>query len=101
MILEGRVLIVFVCSLFNILLVVWLNIRLLRRRIKEEWDSNATRLFVFSLGQFGEQQRHRWEKLGYDAEDAKTIVSYQLCCLAETPLGFIVSIAVDHHFFHP
>ena len=98
---DLRALIVFFTPLLGILLVVWMNVRFVRSHIGK-WNSRFTILFVLSLGQFRQKQKEVWRlRAGYDETEANIIIKYQMLCLLEISLGFIISILARHHFLHP
>ena len=98
---DLRALIVFFTPLLAILLVVWMNVRFVRSHIGK-WNSRFTILFVLSLGQFRQKQKEVWRlRAGYDETEANIIIKYQMLCLLEISLGFIISILARHHFLHP
>jgi DMSO reductase anchor subunit len=98
---DLRALMVFFTPLLGILLVVWMNVRFVRSHIGK-WNSRFTILFVLSLGQFRQKQKEVWRlRAGYDETEANIIIKYQILCLLEISLGFIISILARHHFLHP
>ncbi len=98
---DLRALIVFFTPLLGVLLVVWMNILFVRSHIGN-WNSRFTILFVLSLGQFRQKQKEVWRsRAGYDEIEANIIIKYQILCLLEILLGFILSILARHHFLHP
>src|SRR5689334_19040817 len=93
-----QVLIVLLASLSSIIIVIWMNIRFVMGLVRR-WDSNATVLFIFSLGQFGQRQKERWKDLvGCNDNEANIIIKYQLLCLLECPLGFFISALASDKF---
>ena len=98
---DLRALFVFFTPLLGILLVVWMNVRFVRSHVGK-WNSRFTILFVLSLGQFRQKQKEVWRlRAGYDETEANIIIKYQMLCLLEISLGFIISILARHHFLHP
>ena len=98
---DLRALIVFFAPLLGVLLVVWMNVRFVRSHIGN-WNSRFTILFVLSLGQFRQKQKEVWRlRAGYDETEANIIIKYQILCLLEISLGFIISILARHHFLRP
>ena len=98
---DLRALVVFFAPLLGVQLVVWTNIRFVRSHVRN-WNSGSTFLFVISLGQFRQKQKEVWRlRAGYDETEANIIIKYQILCLLEILLGFILSILARHHFLHP
>ena len=69
-------------------LALFANVRILKGKVKR-WDGRSTHLFLTSVGQFGEKQVERWMGTGgYDEDESRTIIRYQLLYLFEVWVAF-------------
>jgi hypothetical protein len=88
---NGLVAIGFLGTLAGAVTAFSVNVALVRRKLRR-WDANSSIWFVMSVGNFGEKQRAMWQrKAGYGREESDVIMKYQLLCLLEILIGFLLS----------
>jgi hypothetical protein len=87
----------FTATVIGAILVLWFNIRLLRRRVRG-WQSDFTPIFVFSVGSIDPRKVTLWTDRGFSETDAQIIVRQQLMCLLELPIGFLIGCALSLAF---
>jgi hypothetical protein len=91
-------LLLFVSALFGAILALVLNVRIVKSKIKG-WNSNSTIWFVLSVGNFGQRQVDMWKRRGgYNDDEAKIIIKYQLLCLIEMPIAFFACAIFEYKF---
>ena len=83
------VVVLFLTALTGAILSLWLNIRIVRKRIPG-WKPDWAVPFVLSVGSFDKSKKELWIGRGLGDDDADMIVKQQLACLFEMPVGFIV-----------
>lgn len=88
------VVVLFLTALIGATLALWLNIRIVRKRIPK-WQVDWAVPFVFSVGSFDNSKRELWTERGLSEDDADMIVKQQLTCLLEMPIGFIVGAVLS------
>ena len=71
-------------------LVIWLNIRIMKKKVHKWTGGNLVALFVFSLGSFDPKQKELWIARGFNEDEARIILKQQRACLFEMPIGFVV-----------
>jgi hypothetical protein len=82
-------LLLFLSAILGVILALVLNVRIVRSKIRR-WDSNSTIWFVLSIGNFGQKQVDMWKRRGgYNDDEARIIIRYQLWCLIEIPVAFL------------
>ena len=92
------VLIVFVLCLSIVAIAIWVNVRIVKSKVRE-WKSSSIAWFVASLGQFGARQIAFWKRReGYDENEARIIIKYQLLCFLEIPIGVVTIFVLANYF---
>jgi len=90
----GLIVLWFLLSLFGGLLVIWTSLTAAKRKVTSG-NSNLFPWFIISLGGFGPRQIENWKRWGgYDEDQAKIIIKYQVLCWVGMVLWVLVSMAV-------
>ena len=90
----GLIVLWFLLTLFGWLLVIRRSLIAAKRRVTS-WNSNLYTWFIVSLGGFGQRQIENWKRWGgYDEDQAKIIIKYQMRCWLGMILWALVSLAV-------
>ena len=79
----------------GITLVLWFNIRLLRRKVSG-WRNDLIPIFIMAIGN-GRASPARvalWTGMGFSEVDARIIIQRQVMCLLEAPVGFVVGFVL-------
>jgi hypothetical protein len=90
----GLIVLWFLLSLFGSLLVIWTSLVVAKHRVTN-WNGNLHARFIISLGGCGQRQIENWKRWGgYDEDQAKIIIKYQVLCWFGMILWVLVSMAV-------
>ena len=88
---NAMVAIGFLGALAGAVTALSVNIALVKRKLSR-WDANSSIWFVMTIGNFGDKQRGMWQRrCGYGRGESDVIMKYQLLCLLEMPIGFVLS----------
>jgi hypothetical protein len=83
----------FLFCLFFYGLFIWMSIRTARREVTR-WDGNSTIWFIRSIGNFGKPQIEMWKRrAGYDEDQAKIIIKYQMWCFFGVFVAFCATVS--------
>lgn len=101
---KALVALIFVAVNLVAILCMALNVRLVRRRVGR-WNANSTVWFVMSLSNSLSTRADRtraWREMyGYTIEEANRIMNYQLACVAEIIVGFLLTASLLTVCFAP
>lgn len=84
------VVVLLLAALSGGILTIWINIRILKKKVRRWTGGDLAALFVFSLGSFDQRRKELWTQRGFSEDEAKMILKRQSVCLFEMPIGFVV-----------
>lgn len=85
----------FAITLIWWILALWVNIRILKKRLPQWTDTQFAAVFVFSIASFDRDRKELWTRHGFSEAKAEMILKQQLMCLFELPIGFVVGGVVS------